>query len=238
MHFQPLKEPDMEHGRCTPMVEILYKDQDLFVAVKPAGVLSQDGPAGTDTMPALLRTQEGGEVYPIHRLDREAAGIMVYARTKKAAAVLSDAVQRRRLGKKYLCICKGCPEEREGTYQDLLLHDKTRNKTFVVTRPRGGVKEAVLHYRVLDTREGFSLVEVELVTGRTHQIRVQFSSRRMPLLGDRKYGGGSGELALWSEEVRFPHPVTGKTMTFTRRPQGELWERFLPLPCDTEEEKA
>lgn len=218
------------------MLSILYKDPDILAVVKPAGLLSQEGPAGTASMLSLLRAQEGGEVYPVHRLDREAAGVMVYARTKKAAAALSGAVQRRELGKRYLCICKGCPQEAAGTYRDLLLHDKARNKTFVVARPRGGVKEAVLHYRVLDTREGLSLVEVELVTGRTHQIRVQFSSRRLPLAGDRKYGGGPGELALWSREVSFPHPSTGRTMTFTQDPQGELWERFRPLSCVPDKE--
>lgn len=208
------------------MLSILYKDPDILVVVKPAGLLSQEGPQGTETMLSRLRSQEGGAVYPVHRLDREAAGVMVYARTKRAAASLSEAVQRRELGKRYLCVCRGCPEEPAGTYRDLLLHDKARNKTFVVKRPRGGVKEAVLHYRVLGTREGLSLAEVELVTGRTHQIRVQFSSRHMPLVGDRKYGGGPGELALWSREVSFPHPVTGERLTFARDPEGQVWRRF------------
>lgn len=127
--------------------------------------------------------------------------------------------------KKYLCIVRGCPEEREGVWKDLLLHDKARNKSFVVKRMRGGVKEASLEYRVLAEKDGASLVLVRLHTGRTHQIRVQFASRGMPLLGDGRYGGGGGEMALWSCSLAFPHP-NGKTMEFQALPEGGVWETF------------
>ena len=207
------------------MIPVLYEDNDLLVCLKPSGLLSQDGPGGD--VPSLLRTQCRSEIYPVHRLDRDASGVMVYGKTQKSAAALSAAIQRHELDKQYLCVVQGRPRENEGTYTDLLFHDKTRNKTFVVQRMRGGVKEASLSYRVLECREGMALVLVTLHTGRTHQIRVQFASRRTPLLGDRKYGGGSGTLALWSFRLSFRHPVTGKQLTFSHLPQGAPWSAFL-----------
>ena len=169
------------------MIPILYLDNAILVCVNPAGILSQGAPEGGTDLPVLLSRQCGGQVYPIHRLDRGVGGVMVYARTKPAAGALSRAVQLGALKKEYLCIVSGGPEAAEGIYRDLLFHDSTRNKTFVVQRLRKGVKEASLSYRVLDTSGNRSLVRIQLHTGRTHQIRVQFASRGMPLLGDRKY---------------------------------------------------
>ena len=205
------------------MIPILFQDKSLAVCLKPPGILSQDGPGAA--LPALLREQLKGEIYPVHRLDREAGGVMVYARTSRAAGALSAAMSRGEFRKEYLCIVRGRPEAEEGTYQDLLLHDKARNKSFVVRRMRGGVKEASLEYRVLAERDGLSLVRVQLHTGRTHQIRVQFASRRTPLLGDGKYGGGGGDMALWSCALSFPHP-SGKAMAFQALPEGAVWEAF------------
>lgn len=159
---------------------------------------------------------------------------MVCARTREAAARLSDAIARHELEKEYVCIVRGAPEEDEGTYRDFLLHDKQRNKTFVVDRMRGGVKEAVLSYRVLERREGTTLVRVSLQTGRTHQIRVQFSSRKTPLVGDGKYGGGRGELALWSCHLAFCHPVSGERLSFDRMPQGGVWTEYAPYDTITQ----
>ena len=206
------------------MIPILYADADILACLKPAGLLAQDGPGAC--LPALLREQCGHEVFPVHRLDREAGGVMVFAKSRRAAAALSADIQRRGWVKHYLCLTRGVPARPEGTYTDLLFHDKARNKTFVVRRARGGVKEASLSYRVIACRDGLAQVLVRLHTGRTHQIRVQFASRKTPLLGDRKYGGGSGPLALWSCRLAFRHPFTGRPMEFAQYPQGDPWTGF------------
>jgi len=203
------------------MIPILFQDKSLAVCLKPPGILSQDAPG--ETLPALLREQLECEIFPVHRLDREAGGVMVYAKTSRAAGALSAAMAEFR--KEYLCIVQGRPEADEGTCRDLLLHDKARNKSFVVHRMRGGVKEASLDYRLLAEKDGASLLLVRLHTGRTHQIRVQFASRGTPLLGDRKYGGRSGDMALWSCALAFPHP-SGKGMSFRALPEGAVWAAF------------
>jgi len=208
------------------MVPILYQDNSIVVCVKPAGILSQPAPNCPESILSILAQQFGGEIYPIHRLDRGVGGVMVFARTQKAAAALSTAVQQQKLEKEYLCIVRGCPAEAEGVYKDLLFKDSSRNKTFVVDRMRKGVKEASLEYRTLDTKENASLVWVKLHTGRTHQIRVQFSSRKTPLLGDGKYGGTPGDIALWSFRLTFPHPVTKKVSTYRQLPEGSVWQKF------------
>ena len=210
------------------MLDILYADKNIVVCIKPSGILSQD--AGEESMPGLLKRQLSvEEVYTIHRLDREVGGVMVYALNSKAAASLSRAVQERKLEKQYLAVLRGVPEKPADTLNDLLYHDKVRNKTYVVQRVRKGVKDAVLDYEVLSSAENKTLVRVNLQTGRTHQIRVQFASRKLPLVGDGKYGGKEPGvfLGLWSCRIAFPHPVTGDIMEFERRPpEAEPWKKF------------
>ena len=205
------------------MIEIICIDSDIIVCLKPAGLLSEG--EGPESLLTLLAEQCGGQVFPVHRLDRGAAGLMVFARNSKAAAGLSRAVQEKRLKKEYFALISGIPAEKEGEMTDFLFKDSRKGKVFAVSRPRKGVREARLTYRVLWHSNEASLVRVALDTGRTHQIRVQFSSRGMPLWGDGKYGSRvKGELALFSCVLGFPHPKTGKPMSFEAKPQGEPWD--------------
>lgn len=205
------------------MIEIIYIDNDIIVCLKPAGLLSEG--EGPDSLLTLLAEQCGGQVFPVHRLDRGAAGLMVFARNSKAAAGLSRSVQEKHLKKEYFALISGIPAEKEGEMTDYLFKDSRKGKVFAVSRPRKGVREAHLTYRVLWHSDEAALVRVALDTGRTHQIRVQFSSRGMPLWGDGKYGSRvKGLLALFSCALGFPHPKTGKSMTFEAKPQGAPWD--------------
>ena len=209
-------------------MEILFQDAHLLVIVKPAGLEAEH------QVPAALAEQLGlpaAEIRCVHRLDRGVGGVMVYARTAQAAADLSRQVADRALEKEYLALVRGLPDPAEGSMEDLLYHDARRNKSFVVTRARRGVKPASLDYRVLGCRQTdtgpVSLVRVDLHTGRPHQIRVQFASRTWPLLGDGRYGGGSGEIALWARRLRFSHPATGAPLAFSCSPPMALpWGQF------------
>ena len=209
------------------MPEILYTDAAVAVVVKPAGVLSQGD--AEDAMPALLQKRLGGAIFPVHRLDQPTGGVMVYARSQDAAAKLSAQMQSEAFGKEYLAVLDGAPEPVEGELHDLLFFDRQKGKSYAVRRKRAGVKDARLNYRVLAQAEGLTLVRVRLFTGRTHQIRVQFSSRGWPLTGDGKYGSRENRctLALWSAELRFPHPVHGGELRFAARPpEAYPWTLF------------
>ena len=199
-------------------LRILYQNDEFLVCEKPRNVLSQAGKPGQRSMIDLLRAQVGGEIYPVHRLDQQVGGVMVYARTQAAAAYFSREIQQGNMKKEYLAVLHGGPEEDAGELNDLLLHDARKNKSYVVSRMRGGVKKARLSYRVLGRTPEETLVQVRLFTGRTHQIRVQFASRQMPLAGDGRYGGGSGEIALWS--VRLTFRYRGKELCFTELPDS------------------
>lgn len=200
------------------MVEILYEDSHLLVCIKPIGVLSQpdlgDGEDMLTILKAYLAEKKGNSyIGLVHRLDRNVGGVMVFSKNPSVTGKLSAAIQERNFTKEYMAVVHNQPEEKSGVYKDLLFKDSSKNKTFVVARPRKGVKEASLEYEVLGNtsieKGEMSLVRVHLHTGRTHQIRVQFSSRKMPLVGDGKYGSKDNgcEIALWSYRLAFKHPI-------------------------------
>ena len=191
-------------------VEILYEDKSLSVIIKPVGLDSEK------EVPEALTARLGGTFFPIHRLDKNVGGVMVYARTRQAAAELSRLVQQGALVKEYYALVSGLPPE-EGTLEDLLWKDGRKNKVFVVKRERAGVKRAKLEYRRLSAGER-SLVRVRLHTGRSHQIRVQFASRGYPLVGDHKYGARDGETAPMLFSCALTFPWKGKTMCFEAAP--------------------
>ncbi|MBR3973819.1 MAG: RluA family pseudouridine synthase [Oscillospiraceae bacterium] len=201
-------------------MELVYVDDDILVCLKPARVLSTDEPGG---VPDLAREALGdpkADVRTVHRLDRVVAGLMVLVRNAKAASELSRQIRDGEFEKEYQAVVHGTPEAMEGTLKDLLGRDKARKMTFVATEPAKGVQEAVLDYWVLGKTENLSRVRIYLHTGRTHQIRVQFASRGMPLVGERKYYEGNDpcEIALWSYRLGFTHPKTGKKMEFIHNP--------------------
>ena len=203
------------------MLNVIFEDQNLIVLIKPVGVSSEDG------MVTAIREHLGNtEAYVgiIHRLDTAVSGVMVYAKTKTAAADLSRQIQDGVFIKKYLAVVSGAPEKNNGRYEDLLFKDSSKNKSFVVKRERKGVKKAVLDYETLSKAAldngGISLLKIRLHTGRTHQIRVQFSHRKMCLLGDKKYGSKFDcPIALFSQSISFSHPTTKEQMLFEAEPE-------------------
>ncbi len=192
-------------------MDILYSDKHIAVCIKPVGL---DAEA---QLPAALKEQLGGEIFPVHRLDKNVGGLMVFARTKPAAAQLSKAVQEGTMVKEYVAMVHGTPPE-QGDWEDLLWKDSKKNKVFVVKRVRGGVKKARLEFTRLTEGEA-SLVRIRLHTGRSHQIRVQFSSRGFPLVGDHKYGSRDGRTAPMLFSCRLSFPYRGETVTFETLPE-------------------
>ena len=196
-------------------MEILHTDKDYVICVKPVGLDSEHD------VPAVLKEQLGGEIYPIHRLDQNVGGVMIYARTKFSAAALSKAVQEGSLVKEYVAIVHGTPPE-AGDWSDLLWKDSAKNKVFVVKRERKGVKKARLEFCRLTEGET-SLVRIRLHTGRSHQIRVQFASRGFPLVGDRKYGARDDAAAPMLFSCCLTFPWKGKSQKFEYLPEwGKL----------------
>ena len=212
---------------------ILYEDAHLVICLKPPGVLSEDSEKGR-CMPALLREHyraQGKNDYiaTVHRLDKIVGGVMVFSRRRQVTGQLTAAIARHEITKEYLAVLRGHPEKAEDTLTDLLFRDAAHNKSYVVRRMRKGVREARLSYREIARTDALSLVRIQLHTGRTHQIRVQFASRGLPLLGDIRYGSRDERCtaALWSYRLALRHPVTGKTVDVSALPpEGYPWPLF------------
>ena len=191
-------------------MQILYSDKQIVVCVKPVGMDSEH------QLPEELKKALGGEIFPLHRLDQNVGGVMVYARTKTSAAAFSRAIQDGTMIKEYVALVHGTPPE-EGDWQDLLFKDSRKNKVFVVKKQRAGVKPARLEYKLLKKGDP-SLVAIRLHTGRSHQIRAQFSSRGFPLVGDHKYGSRAKETAPMLFSCRITFPYQGKTAVYEALP--------------------
>ena len=201
-------------------MELIYVDDDIVVAIKPARVLSTDEPGG---MPTLVREALGTpkvDIRTVHRLDRVVSGLMVLARNAHSASELSRQIRDNQFQKEYMAVVHGHPAENSASLRDLLGRDKARKMTYVADAPGKGIQEAILDYQVISRNKDFSKVRIRLHTGRTHQIRVQFASRGLPLVGERKYSelDDPCEIALWSYRLAFTHPVTGKPVEFTHEP--------------------
>ena len=200
-------------------MQFLYHDADLAVVLKPVGLDSESA------VPAAIISALGGECYTVHRLDLNVGGVMVYARTKSAAAALSKAIQEGTMVKEYVALVHGTVDE-EGDWTDLLLKDARKNKVFVVDRMRKGVKDARLTFTRLETDGDTSLARIRLYTGRSHQIRVQFASRKHPLAGDHKYGARDEHTAPMLYSCCLTFPWHGKTLRFEHLPDWAM------LPAD------
>lgn len=195
---------------------IVYQDREIVVCEKPFGVSSQAG--SSENMVDLLKAACGCEIYPVHRLDVQTTGLMVYAKTEFSASHLSRQIQEHTFKKEYTCLCHGDIGDK-GEMVDFLYHDRIKNKSFVTKTKRNGSREAILEYEKIGTKyKGeceLSLVKIVLHTGRTHQIRVQLSSRGYPLYGDGKYGAKDNDrIALHSSFISFVHPKTKKALEF------------------------
>ena len=227
-------------------IKKLYIDKDIIVCEKPVGMLAQRDTSGEDGLAELLQAELGGEIHPISRLDRPVGGLTLLARSRKAAAALSAAVgAHTAFVKEYLACVSGTPEKEEGILEDELFRDRASGRTFAVQTPRKGTKHAALGYRLLKTADDgtgkpLSLIKIRLFTGRTHQIRAQFSSRGMPIAGDGKYGSRlkCEGIALRCCRLCFKHPISGKRTDISLYPEGEpifgLFGELSRLASDAE----
>jgi len=217
------------------MPEILYEDNHVLVAVKPANMLSQADQTGDGDILTWLkddikvRYQKPGAVYLglVHRLDRPVGGLMVFARTSKAAARLSAQMRDHNMGREYLCIVQGNAPDRM-TLTDYLVKDERQNRVTVCPADEKGAQIAILHAKCLARSQGLSLCAIRLETGRSHQIRVQMSHAGLPLWGDNRYGPGipGQQIALYGYRLTFEHPTTHQVMTFVHLPHGGVWSAF------------
>lgn len=225
-----------------PPIPVLYEDNHVLIVEKPVNVPSQADRTNDADMVSLLkqdlkvRYAKPGNVYLglVHRLDRPVGGVMVFAKTSKAASRLSEAVRSRAFHKSYLAVIHGSPVSDSGTLRHYLRKDSRTNTVSVVQSGHKDAKEAILDYEVLERHTPLSLVHIRLHTGRPHQIRVQFAASGCPLYGDQKYGAALNkpgqQLALWSRQIAFDHPVTKEPVTFTSTPPMESpWSKWPTL---------
>jgi len=226
----------MENTEKLEDLAIIYEDNHILVVIKPQGEpCCADKSGDMDLLSRLkeyrkINEGKSGEAYVglVHRLDRVTGGVMVYAKTTKAAARLSEQLQKNEFSKKYLAVVKGSPKQKSGKLENYLLKNAKTNKVDVVGQAVSGAKRAELDYNVRTVMEKFSLVEIDLVTGRSHQIRAQFAHIGHALLGDKKYGGWpEKDLALWAYELKFKHPTQDGVMKFVvNPPEDGVWEKF------------
>lgn len=223
-------------------LDIIYEDDDIILCRKPAGVATQTKRLGQQDMESLLKNYRAKKKEPsyigvVHRLDQPVEGLMVFAKNQKAAASLSKQIQQKMIGKHYYAISAHSPEEKEGRLEDYLITDKKTNVTSVVEKgsqiPKDA-KRAILEYKVLEEKDGRSLFDIHLHTGRQHQIRVQMAHMGCPLVGDNKYGENKTEndknkslgIALCSYCLSFTHPTIGKSINFFIKPAGYVFKDF------------
>lgn len=226
-------------------IDILYEDGQLLVCRKPAGVPVQSGKVGQKDMVSILRNYRNGKegdtyIGLVHRLDQPVQGVMVFAKTKMAAAELSRQITDGRVRKQYLAVICGKPIKKQGVLVDYLLKDARTNTSSIVPEGTKGAKRAELRYRIIAETPGYALAEIDLLTGRHHQIRVQMAGAGMPLAGDRKYNlsdAGQTEkyVALAAHRLSFEHPVLKKEICFEGKPEGVIFKKFESFPEKTDE---
>lgn len=221
------------------MIKVIYEDNHLLVVEKPVNILSQGDDTNDKDMVNLLKQyvkekyNKPGNVFIglVHRLDRPVGGVMVFAKTSKAASRLSEQVRNKTFKKVYRAIIHGEMDKKESTLRDYLYKNKKTNMVSVVNKNHKEAKDAELSYKTLNKENGFSLVEINLKTGRPHQIRVQFASRKHPLFGEQRYGQNVNkvgqQISLWSYKIEIQHPTTKEKMEFTCEPPQEYpWNIF------------
>ena len=211
------------------MIEIIYEDKTIVVCIKPPEVISEVVEGSLISLPNILISENGyKELFTVHRLDKDVSGLIVYAKTKNAAAALSKQITEGIFSKEYVAAVEGQVNHND-TLVDLLFFDRNKNKSYVVDRKRNGVREASLEYTVLKRENDRSYLSILLHTGRTHQIRVQFATRRHVLVGDRRYGAPKEDgntLALLAHKLSFPHPTKKEIMSFQNESQETFFDKF------------
>ena len=231
----------MTKSKIKEKLNIVFEDNHILVVVKPHNLpVCEDGTGDIDLLRILKQylieeNNKIGDAYLglVHRLDRPTGGVMVFAKTSKAASRLSAAIREGEMEKKYLAVLDGIPNKKQDELVHYLFKKDSTNEVYSVPMTTLGAKKAVLNYKVLETKDKYSLVDVRLVTGRSHQIRVQMATQGTPILFDRKYGrekdiNSKLPLALWAAEIKFKHPVTKELMAFRVFPPGDKspWKIF------------